>query len=97
MSDTQKVCVHCNIILNDENKVKERNQCKSCRANKYKEYVKTKLTKQYSENIERTCSSCNILLSQANMVKNRPICKTCYNSKCKTYKQKNKTPIAKKK
>jgi hypothetical protein len=95
MTDAYKVCFNCNIMLNDENKVKGRNQCKSCRTNKYKEYVKTTLAKQYSENIERKCSSCDILLNSENMVKNRPICKICYNSKCKTYKQMNKAPIAK--
>ena len=96
MSDTTKVCNDCNIILNDDNKVKDRNLCKSCKTIKYKEYVKTKLTEQYKQNIDKKCSSCTIILNQENMVKNRPICKPCYNTKCKEYKSKNKDLISEK-
>lgn len=92
MTDT-KNCNDCNIILTEDNKVKEKNQCKSCRSIKYKEYVKTKLTNNYNETIERKCTYCSIVLNQDNQVKNRPNCKSCYNANCKKYKQANKDKV----
>lgn len=94
MTDNKKLCMHCQIILNDNNKVKNRNQCKSCRTIKYKEYVSTKLTENYNANIERNCNKCSILLNQENRVKNRPVCKKCYNNKSKEYKAEHKDFIS---
>jgi hypothetical protein len=37
-----KRCNDCDTILNDDNKVKERNQCKECRSKKRKEYLEKK-------------------------------------------------------
>jgi hypothetical protein len=90
----QKQCNHCNIILTDEIKVKDRNECKSCRNIKYKEYVATKLANSYNSTIERKCTYCSVLLNQDNMVKNRPNCKSCYNAKSKEYKKNNKETVS---
>ena len=88
-----KNCNNCKIILTNEIKVSGRNQCKSCRSIQYKEYIKTKLSKQYSEVIDRNCSNCSKKLINENQVKNRPICKDCYNAKCKKYKSINKEKV----
>jgi hypothetical protein len=90
---TDKKCTICDIILNNENKTKRSNKCKSCTNLKYKEYVKTKLTENYNSNVERKCSYCSILLTSENQVKNRPNCKPCYNQKCKEYKKNNKNIV----
>lgn len=89
-----KQCIHCNIILTEEIKVKNRNQCKSCKTIKYKEYVNNKLTETYNLNIERNCNKCSIKLTLDNQVKNRPSCKSCYNTRKKEYKKENKEKLA---
>lgn len=93
MTEVTKLCNNCQIILNDDNMVKGRNQCKPCRSAKYKEYVKTKLTENYNVEIERTCSKCSIKLNLENTVKRRPMCKDCYNVKCNEYKKNNKAKV----
>jgi len=89
-----KKCSKCNIILTDEIKTKNKNECKSCTKIKYKEYVDTKLTEKYNLNVERKCNKCSIILNQENQVKNRPNCKSCYNTRKREYKKNNKEKIS---
>ena len=65
MDNTTK-CKDCDIILTEEIKVKNKNQCKSCRILKYKEYVNTKLTETYKLDVERKCTMCSIILNNDN-------------------------------
>lgn len=92
-TDSVKICNDCSIVLNETNKVKDRNICKSCKNIKYKEYVKNKLSKNYEQDIKRICSMCSVELTKETQVKNRPNCKNCYSAKKKAYKQDNKDLI----
>ena len=93
IEEKEKKCNNCSGILNDENKVKGKNKCKSCRNTQYKNYVQTTLTEQYKKDVERTCNKCSVKLTLENQVKNRPVCKACHNAKCNEYKKNNKDKV----
>lgn len=95
-SKVPKKCNYCPTILNDENKVKGRNQCKSCQYRLRKEHD----MKRFSENSGifdgiKTCSKCPKILTIENCTKHNLICKECYNKSCNEYKKNNKEKVSK--
>lgn len=88
-----KNCNECNIILNDDNKVKDRNLCKKCRSIKRKKYTDNK--RLVNLLIEIKCNKCLITLNNENRVKDRHCCKNCYNTNRREYKKNNKDKISK--
>jgi hypothetical protein len=75
---SEKICNDCKIVLNETNKVKNSNMCKSCKNIKYKEYLKNKVS-------VKICDDCEIALNETNKAKDRNICKSCKNIKYKEY------------
>ena len=92
-----KKCNKCSIILNEENKVKNTNECKSCR-NQYdrESRLKKRLEKEANQEtivIEKKCSKCSIIITEKNKT-SRAVCKTCQSIQKKDYKIRNKEKVA---
>jgi hypothetical protein len=85
-----KQCNTCSIVLTDANKIKDRNLCRTCNAEKRREYYKKTHSdgvskKEEKLNAVKTCTYCDKVLTDENRVKNRNSCKTCTNNKYKEY------------
>lgn len=78
-----KSCNKCLIILNDENKTKGRNICKTCKKLMNSEYKKLIADKH----IGLKCNKCEVILTEENKVNARQTCKICYNIRKKEYKK----------
>jgi len=89
-----KKCNKCSILLNDENKVKNANQCKSCR-NKYERDARAKKRLEKEANpvvIINKCSKCSVVMIRENK-KSYTVCKTCQSNQQKDYRSRNKEKV----
>jgi hypothetical protein len=88
-------CRVCDIILNDENKVKKEKICKSCNKIKHDEWRIRKANgeKPIEKEKNTKCSICLIDLNDDNKIKDRTYCKKCANDKRIEYRNKKLAEI----